>query len=126
MKDYWWRGNWRDNPNIRRSHNPLLRQLAMRQIQYYVNRGDSIETILRLCCGIMGKYGRMDGLKTSTATGHYLIPGSKTDSGVRCSSRQIGALIEYEDGRIEWQVFSLAEIYEDCKHGAKPHQLELI
>lgn len=125
----WWLNDWRDNPLIQRSRNPLLRTLAMQQIEYYVARGDTLEAMLKKNCGIMGHHGRVDTAKTSTATGGYLIPGNKKDEGVRCSSREIGALIEYSDGRVEYQVFTLAQIYAECKAALqpvhKPQQLRL-
>lgn len=123
-RTYWWMEDWRNNPLIQRSRNPLLRELARGQIRYFVERGDSIEYMLRTHCGIMGGgIQRIEGGKATTATGHYLIPGSKTDNGVRCSSRQIGAMVEYDDGRVIWDVFDLAVIYDELKHGEKPRQL---
>lgn len=119
----WWE-NWRNNPLIQRSHSPELRRLARRLIESYVKRGDSIERIMDQHCGFMNQtftypreYPRMEAI-----SGGYLIPGN---GGIRCSSRQIGVIIEHEDGRRQWDVFKLEDIYNDCKQADKPVQMRL-
>lgn len=130
-RNYWWMDqNWRNDPLIQRSHNPALKQLALDTIRYQAEHSDNLQVMLARNCGIMGNHDRSEVGKTSTAVGHYLIPGSKTDKGVRCSSREIGAMIEYYDGRIEYQVFKMEAIYAECKAALqpvqKPQQLRLM
>ena len=122
----WWRGDWRNDPLIQRSRSPMLKTLAMNLIRFYVERGDTLEHMLKMNCGIMGGgYNRIGTTRASTAVGQYLIPGSKIDPGVRCSSRQIGAMLEHEDGRVEWNVFSIEDVFTECRDGAKPVQMAL-
>lgn len=127
MNTYWWTGDWRTNPLIQRSRDALLRQIACDLIRPYVERGDSMEhMLLSHCKWMMGGNHRWDaekcGYRSSSVIGGYLIPG---DAGVRCSTRQIGAMAEYPDGRVLWDVFDLPKLYEELKHGEKPRQLEL-
>lgn len=119
--NYWWHGNWRSNPCIQRSRNPLLKQAAIDLIEGYALRGDSIE---RIGAGMPGRGipARDLGYSVTVTVGGYLIPGK---TGVKVSTRQIGAMLEYEDGRVEWQVFSLEDIYRECREGAKPVQMRL-
>jgi hypothetical protein len=126
--NYWWHDpDWRKNPCIVRSRNPLLRQAAIDLIRAYVERGDSMEQmLLSNCKWMMGSNHPRDvarcGYRSQSVIGGYLIPGN---NGVRCNTRQVGVLIEYPDGRVEWEIFRLVDVYGECVHGLKPVQLRL-
>lgn len=117
---YWWMEDWRRNPLIQRSRNPLLKQLAMERLQRAIEHGKTPDTIGMICTMSHRIADQETGYRWEVVSGMYLIPG---DNGVRCSSRQIGAMVEYDDGRVIWDVFSLPELYAGCRDGAKPVQM---
>lgn len=114
---FYWRFDWRSNPLVQQSTAEHLREKARDLIRGYVQRGNTMDAIAHS----MGSYSPGNPA-TEKIIGGYLIPGK---NGVKISNRQIGVLLEYKDGRVEWGVFALEEIYREIKQGSKPRQLSL-
>lgn len=122
----WWLSDWRNNPLIQRSHDPLLQTLAQDMVRGYTERNQNLDSIGMIYTGSHRHEAAKRGYEYAIRSGSYLIPGSKTDSGVKVSARQIGVIVEYPDGRVLWNVFNLADIVRGCTAQRLPVQMRLL
>lgn len=115
----WWQSDWRKDPLIQQSDNPMLRELAVKLVKSFSRQG---ETVARIASGLGGCGSPHHDIEASSRVmiGTYLIPGEYC---LKLKPLEIGAMLEYWDGRVEWNVFSLQDIYDECK--GKPVQLRM-